>query len=276
MVFCKVFDLYLRSLAAIDGSRESPDVAPDEPSLNLDSDHDRDREEDQNLWEDENRNSGDEDDSEGERWESILQELGADMHDDDLDLDVDLDLQPDDDPPAAETEQQQPSSSAEPSALPSEVETAEATPAPAPVPRALPKARAGGPRAAPSAPRQFREGIGVRARPGDDILQVIKHKPTSQDVFVKCPYHEGCSKTKSLKSNQRNATQGRPLGYLAAWCLAGTDFENKTDHQTMCFPSKPSREEARRLLRLEHNADQFFNLERAKHEGEGSEPENCP
>lgn len=129
-----------------------------------------------------------------------------------------------------------------------------------------------------SGPRQRHDGLVVRAVSGGAGLAYIKHKPQVDDVFLVCPYHKGCSKTRTLHAPSSSAPagrrgQGRPLGYLAAWLLQGAGFTSKGDHFAS-VPSFAERVAARTLLKEEPNWPEFAQLERSRGDGEGSEPEN--
>ena len=152
-----------------------------------------------------------------------------------------------------------------------------ANPAPAPAFRSA----SGKPRAKPSKPvaqRQALEGLAVRRDVDRDPVSWIKYKRQCSDFYIKCPLHEGCSKTRSAKENVRNKNQGRPLGFLGQWALEAEKYDSKEDHQSQCLPDRASRLAVRNRLKLESNQEEFFPLERRKRvaDGEGSEPEACP
>ena len=72
--------------------------------------------------------------------------------------------------------------------------------------------------------------------------------------------------------HHRGRKRGRPLGELAAWVLAGSQFGTKAEHMGMA-PDAASRSQARRDLK--QNGDlfaEFAGLEAPKSEGEESEP----
>eukprot|EP00439_Symbiodinium_sp_Y106_P055789 s2984_g7.t1 len=151
---------------------------------------------------------------------------------------------------------------------------------PAPVaparPKALPVHGAGrAPPKAAAGPRMVHEGLVIRKADSDDTLSLIKIKPRANDAYTKCPFHADCSKTKTLNRG-RVAQQGRPLGFLAAWCLAGSSFATKDEHILTCFPSRAERQRARCRLHEEPNSQSFFAKERPAESHEDSEPELCP
>lgn len=136
------------------------------------------------------------------------------------------------------------------------------------------------PRASPAAsgePRAVHDALFVKDEAGEQ-RGWIKIKPSANDAFCKCPYHPECFKTKTLNTSDagRRRLQGRPLGFLAAWALEGQHHSSKNEHVRQCNPSWASRKAARSRLHLEPNAQDFLALERARFDGEDSEPERCP
>ena len=101
---------------------------------------------------------------------------------------------------------------------------------------------------------------------------LIRHKPQTQDYYVSCYCHRGCTRTRTLKPGRR-PQQGRPLGELAAWALAGAACQTKEAHQAL-IPDFTARQQARRALR-DHSPGyaQWTELERGTRADEGSEPE---
>lgn len=130
--------------------------------------------------------------------------------------------------------------------------------------------------------RNILEGLKVKkpsledATVGSEFIGWIKFKPQKSDLFVKCPVHLACTKTKSCRANPRNRSQGRPLGYLAAWAYAASEFPDKQQHMSECKPSRSDRTAARNILKQEPNWGEFARHERDKVAGEESEPEACP
>ena len=130
--------------------------------------------------------------------------------------------------------------------------------------------------------RNILEGLKVRkpsledATVGCEFIGWIKFKPQASDLFIKCPVHVACTKTKSCRTNPRNNLQGRPLGYLAAWACAASEFPSKQSHMSECRPSRSDRIAARNILKQEPNWGEFARHERDKSAGEESEPEACP
>ena len=94
-----------------------------------------------------------------------------------------------------------------------------------------------------------------------------------RQIYACCPNpaHGSCIKTKTCLRGSRPG-QGRPLGYLGAWILAGMNFENKRDHMKY-QPSLEERRAARRTLAVVPMSDEPFDFEAALEEGEASEPE---
>ncbi len=134
------------------------------------------------------------------------------------------------------------------------------------------------PRAAAAVPEIRERHDSLLARGSDgQVKGVIKHKPTSNDMFIKCNFHAECTKTRTLNpsTSHKRRAQGRVLGFLSAWCLEGGQFDSKAEHFKH-IPSLESRQRARARLHEEVNSGLFFDLERAKLEGEESEPEKCP
>ena len=131
--------------------------------------------------------------------------------------------------------------------------------------------------ALPAGPRLLHDGLAIRNDDGS-ILAWIKHKPQSNDLFVNCSLHENCTKTKTLKISQRHGrrSQGRPLGFLAAWALQGHTCPSKQAHAEV-VPPFLDRKNARARLRQEANSSFFFDKERDRRSDEpDSEPDYCP
>ncbi|CAK9031890.1 unnamed protein product, partial [Durusdinium trenchii] len=125
-------------------------------------------------------------------------------------------------------------------------------------------------------PRQSHEGLPIRGEDGGNFITHIKHKPQANDVFIRCPKHPSCFKTKTLNASDRSLAQGRPLAFLMAWAWEADSHPNKSEHIRLCKPSFEKRKKARQMLKEESNSGTFLDLERPPREGEGSEPENCP
>ena len=68
--------------------------------------------------------------------------------------------------------------------------------------------------------------------------------------------------------------QGRPLGLLAAWLRSAcrTDCESRAEHMAY-KPSLQERKDARIAVKELEGAERFLEFERAREEGEPSEPE---
>lgn len=147
--------------------------------------------------------------------------------------------------------------------------------APAPAAAAPPPAKLAERR--PVIDRRTHDGLCVRVSSGGEVVSAIKHKPSANDAFIVCHCHPNCTKTRTLNASttRRRQGQGRVFGFLAAWALQGPKFATKSEHM-QCTPSFEARKAARALLKEEGNADAFFALERAKMDGEDSEPEVCP
>lgn len=116
-----------------------------------------------------------------------------------------------------------------------------------------------------------------RAAAAGTCCGAIRHKPTSNDMFVKCGFHADCTKTRTCNppTSEKRRAQGRVLGFLSGWCLDGGQFDSKVEHFKY-IPSLELRKTSRARLKEEVNSRSFFDLERAKLDGEESEPEKCP
>ena len=99
-----------------------------------------------------------------------------------------------------------------------------------------------------------------------------------------CRLHEdcagkGCRVTRTSKANPKRPQQGRPLGFLSAWLIAGCDLclESHRDKfwQAHGF-TKESRSAAREFLKGLPNGRELMAKERAKLDEELSEPEIQP
>ena len=141
-------------------------------------------------------------------------------------------------------------------------------------PPALAKAKAAAP-----LPRSSHDSLHVFDETGT-LRGEIKYKPSSRDLFARClcsDHHSGggCFKTRTCNASAtaKNPWQGRPLGFLAAWCCESELFENKQLHVKSCLPSKEARTAARKRLSQESNFAYFSEKERPRTEAEDSEPE---
>lgn len=95
--------------------------------------------------------------------------------------------------------------------------------------------------------------------------------------------HGRCVKTKTTKGASRQTpaarSQGRPLGYLAAWLARGAALDSKEDHWgPEGQPTKEERTASRANVKEMGGTDAMGLLasERPKRDGEESEPEVAP
>ena len=75
---------------------------------------------------------------------------------------------------------------------------------------------------------------------------VIKHKPQSNDMFIICDRHVGCSRTRTCNRSRRGC-RGRPMGELAAWYILGGACTDKATHQK-ATTTRQQRKDAREAL----------------------------
>ena len=125
---------------------------------------------------------------------------------------------------------------------------------------------------APMAAEARQQHAGLTVYSGQAATQFrIKHKPQSQDLFALCTLHPGgCQRTRTVRSHRKK--RGRPLGELAAWVLAGSEFASKAEHMAFA-PDFASRRTARTDLRNNGVLLNLFTvLEAASAPGEDSEP----
>ena len=91
----------------------------------------------------------------------------------------------------------------------------------------------------------------------------------------------GFSKTAKITSDVlkgrwyvNNNAQGRPLGYLVAWCLAESRFMDRDLHMDY-KPSHDDRVAARKCLTQSRNGRLLLRCEREVQPGESVEPVEC-
>jgi hypothetical protein len=112
---------------------------------------------------------------------------------------------------------------------------------------------------------------------GPDGLVVAEIKCNRHEMYVKCPQCKAVRTRNFTRSAQpAKQYQGRPLGYLAAWVLKGSEpqFLDAAEHKHPdSNPTFAERQACRARLAAEPNALVFFNLERKRRRGEGEEPE---
>ena len=110
------------------------------------------------------------------------------------------------------------------------------------------------------------------------------YNPVRLSLSIHCPHHELCRLNRTCQSG-RNPHQGRCIGFLWAWAEAGAreDIVTQKDHMqvSMNYGSPVGREiltcsvrqQARRRAHDAQGSDSLFAKERARREGEESEPE---
>ena len=99
----------------------------------------------------------------------------------------------------------------------------------------------------------------------------IYHHALQLSLYARCELHERCVRTRTYKQGNQPGS-GHPLGFLAAWCRASRQHDDKAHHMKH-NPSHADRVAARRNLMKEWNAEEFANLEASDCEGE---PEQVP
>jgi hypothetical protein len=85
-----------------------------------------------------------------------------------------------------------------------------------------------------------------------------------------------CRLTRTSVGSGDSEAQGRPLGLMAAWLLASSDFASKEEHNNpfaLFILDFPARERARQRLRHLPGAAQLLDAERVPSPNEGPEPE---
>ena len=85
-----------------------------------------------------------------------------------------------------------------------------------------------------------------------------------KELYATCgiPGHGSCVRTKTANAGPKKG-QGRPLGFLSAWLLAGKDCGTKDDHMRYKVTLK-QRQEGRTLLALLPGSEDFFAFEADK------------
>ena len=112
-------------------------------------------------------------------------------------------------------------------------------------------------------------------------MGVIRYNPLQQAFVAVCnhPGHGDCRLTRTAKASKasggKSLGQGRPLGLLYDWLDKSTDFATQAMHLHSFVTTRAFREQARVKLKAKAGAVQFSNdFERAKRDGENSEPEH--
>ena len=106
-----------------------------------------------------------------------------------------------------------------------------------------------------------------------DFIAVCKH-----------PGHYDCVLTRTAKGSpwEGRAGQGRPLGYLVAWCMACDSgapdkaAHNKIGQELRKAPGFEQRDAARAWFYLHERGQAFMAKERPRREGESEEPPYIP
>jgi hypothetical protein len=103
----------------------------------------------------------------------------------------------------------------------------------------------------------------------------------SRRSIVECvcdnPSHGKCVLTRTLQPSRsvHKPEQGRPLGLCMAWLANGSVAPSKSAHWDLAsWPTYSERVAGRMALR--HIDEDFLSFERAKRDGETSEPEEAP
>ncbi len=99
-----------------------------------------------------------------------------------------------------------------------------------------------------------------------------------QYLRAHCSQHgEGCRRQRTVKPSKfafHNQGQGRPIGLLTSWLESASRFETRNDHVKAGPVSFASRKESRNRFKSFRGAREFLKFERAKAEGEESEPDD--
>eukprot|EP00971_Amphidinium_carterae_P206168 4091426-Amphidinium_carterae.2 len=110
----------------------------------------------------------------------------------------------------------------------------------------------------------------VRAAIGGPKTAGIYMHRTQESFYCVCPLHPNCIKTRTWKAG-RGVGLGHPLGYLAAWALAGANTLSKAEHVSVS-PPWDARLAAREVLSHEWNYEEFFGKEAV---ADAAESEPC-
>ena len=118
---------------------------------------------------------------------------------------------------------------------------------------------------------------GLRVFDQDGVLQgVIRENRSLLNMYCTCQRHEGCVKSRTYKPGM-GAGAGRPVGFLAAWARASSQYPDKVSHVNNCKPDFEARKIARAAAEREWNAESYLELERPPLEQEnGREPPVVP
>jgi hypothetical protein len=107
----------------------------------------------------------------------------------------------------------------------------------------------------------------------------LKFKVSDGSICAHCPYHDRCRLTRTVLASKdpKKKWQGRPLGCLTGWLLAGSQYESKRRHMTKGVKRLKlhEREDARIYLLLHAEPDgasDLFQLERDVLADEAEEP----
>ena len=101
----------------------------------------------------------------------------------------------------------------------------------------------------------------------------IRYNHRSQNLVSHCSFHSGnCRRTRTTKPG-RKASQGRPMGELAAWLDDAPKYKNAKDHSSQCHPTHAERVAARAKVESMPNGKDFSECwERKKEDDEDCEP----
>jgi len=101
---------------------------------------------------------------------------------------------------------------------------------------------------------------------------------TGQYLRAHCSLHgEGCRRQRTVNPSKfafHNRGQGRPIGLLTSWLESASKFATRNEHVKASSASLASRKESRNRFKGFKGARQFLTFERAKAEGEESEPDD--
>ena len=125
--------------------------------------------------------------------------------------------------------------------------------------------------------------VGKRKEVREEVLVVpnwgqIRYNPKSKTFTAHCNTHE-CRRQRSACEAARfsfsNPGQGRPLGLLGAWLLEQGDHDDRRSHvfKSTVHLSREKRKAGRLMLQQLPGSQAFFAHERAKQDGEESEPD---
>jgi hypothetical protein len=126
----------------------------------------------------------------------------------------------------------------------------------------------------------MQDGLPIRDASGTEVAR-LRWEHVNHSFYVRCTKHQRCTFSKTLKSSDsaKRRGQGRPLGTLLLWALS--DCTDKAAHEAFKRhagkpDNKPERSLVRARAKAETGSEFYFGLERLRHLGEDSEPEEVP